>query len=199
MDELNRIIANNISTLRTLNKMTQSQLAEKLNYTDKLVSKWERGESAPNAFTLKQLSEIFGVTVDYLFTDHKNEEDSPKPKDEKDYRVSKRIVTAISICGTWLLAFLVFIILWIIDKPFLSIFVYTIPVSLIVLLVLNSVWNEGKRNCYIIAGLLVGIALAVYVALIKINCWQIFLLLIPAELIVLLCTKLKISKKFFKQ
>lgn len=199
MDELNRIIANNISTLRTLNKMTQSQLAEKLNYTDKLVSKWERGESAPNAFTLKQLSEIFGVTVDYLFTDHKNEEDSPKPKDEKDYRVSKRIVTAISICGTWLLAFLVFIILWIIDKPFLSIFVYTIPVSFIVLLVLNSVWNEGKRNCYIIAGLLVGIALTVYVALIKINCWQIFLLLIPAELIVLLCTKLKISKKFFKQ
>ena len=66
MEDLKKIIGNNITALRTSAKLTQSELADKLNYSDKSVSKWERGESAPDIFILKQIADIFGVMVDYL-------------------------------------------------------------------------------------------------------------------------------------
>ncbi|MBP5780548.1 MAG: helix-turn-helix transcriptional regulator, partial [Clostridia bacterium] len=68
MEEYKQIISNNISHLRRSKGMTQAELAEKLNYTDKAISKWERGESIPDAIVLKQIADMFGVSVDYLFT-----------------------------------------------------------------------------------------------------------------------------------
>lgn len=198
MDELNHIIAHNISTLRSANGMTQLELAEKLNYSDKLISKWERGDSAPNAYTLKQLSEIFGVTIDYLFRDHSEEEGAagvaaplPGPDAERMHRNNHRIITAISILSIWMLTLFVFIVLWIVLRPIWMVFVYAIPVSVITHLVLNSIWNKGKYNFFIISALLASICIVLYLALLSYNLWQIFLLLIPAELLVLLSTRLK--------
>ena len=57
-----------IKTLRKENGLTQSQLAEKLGVTDKAVSKWEVGEANPDISLLAKISEIFGVTIDYLLT-----------------------------------------------------------------------------------------------------------------------------------
>ena len=76
MNELKVTIANNIANLRKLNGITQSDLAQKLNYSDKAVSKWERGESLPDICVLKQIADSFGVTVDYLLDEHaeKNKE-----------------------------------------------------------------------------------------------------------------------------
>lgn len=185
--ELNEIIANNIYNLRNDRGMTQTELAEKLNYTDKLVSKWERGEAIPNAYALKQISEIFSVSMDYIFSSH---EDEAVPKESS---VSRRVITAISIMGIWTVDVLVFVILWITLRPMPSILFYAVPASIVTLLVLNSVWNKGKHNYMIIAALVSSIAATVYIALLKFNCWQIFILLIPAELVVLLCAKLKIK------
>ena len=71
MEDLKKIIARNIVDLRRANNMTQLELAEKLNYTDKAVSKWERGESLPDISVLKTIADLFGVKIDYLVTvDH---------------------------------------------------------------------------------------------------------------------------------
>ena len=66
MQELKNIIAKNIQECRNACGLTQLELAEKLNYSDKAVSKWERGESLPDISVLKKMSEIFGVSLDYL-------------------------------------------------------------------------------------------------------------------------------------
>lgn len=190
VEELNLIIANNIYALRTAALLTQSELAQKLNYSDKLISKWERGDAAPNAQTLKRLSEIFGVSIDYLFEDHRDACEAP-PQPRKFYR---HIVAWIAFCGIWLVSALIFIILWILYKPLPQVFVYTLPVSIITLLVMNSVWNRGRHNYPIIALLILSVISSVYVALRQFNPWQIFILLIPGELIVLLCAKLKRKK-----
>lgn len=206
MDDLNRIIAHNISTLRTSFGMTQLELAERLNYSDKLISKWERGDAAPNAQTLKQLSEIFSVSVDYLFTDHSGEEPAggaldaavltPGEDPEKTIRKNHGLITAISLIGIWALSLLGFIIAWMLGSPLWQIFVYVLPVCFITLLVLNSVWYRGKHNFYIISALIASIAAVIYVSLLKYNnYWQIFLLLIPAELLVLLSTRIKLPKR----
>ena len=68
MEDLKSIVARNIIALRRKHDMTQLELAEKLNYTDKAVSKWERGESLPDIVILKTIADLFGVTLDYLVT-----------------------------------------------------------------------------------------------------------------------------------
>ena len=74
MDELKSVVAENLKALRTTAGLTQGELAERLNYSDKAVSKWERGESLPDVQVLKQLADMYGVGVDYLLSsDHKTD------------------------------------------------------------------------------------------------------------------------------
>jgi transcriptional regulator with XRE-family HTH domain len=65
LEDLKVITASNIINLRTAKGMTQAELGELLSYSDKSVSKWERAEAVPDAYVLKKMSEIFGVSVDY--------------------------------------------------------------------------------------------------------------------------------------
>ena len=64
--ELKDIVAKNLVELRKIFGFTQLEKAEKLNYSDKAVSRWERAQAIPDAKVLLQLAELFGVTVDYL-------------------------------------------------------------------------------------------------------------------------------------
>ena len=66
MEEVKDIVAKNIHELRKKNNMTQLELAEKLNYSDKTVSKWEKGENSPDITVLVEIANIFGVSLDYL-------------------------------------------------------------------------------------------------------------------------------------
>ena len=75
MDDLKSAFAKNVSDLRNINGMTQLELAEKLNYSDKAVSKWERGESIPDISVVMQIADIFGVSVDYLLSTEHTEDD----------------------------------------------------------------------------------------------------------------------------
>ena len=73
MNDLKETISNNITKLRKEKKLTQFAFANELNYSDKAISKWERGESIPDVITLKQIADFFEVTVDYMLTKHENE------------------------------------------------------------------------------------------------------------------------------
>lgn len=188
MEDLKFITAANIISLRTKAGMTQAQLAEFLNYSDKSVSKWERAEAVPDAYVLKHMSEIFGVSVDYLLSSH-NAWEPISQKQKRRYR--SEIIVLISMVGIWTLAFFIFIIGWILGHLFWMVFIYAIPISLITLLVFNSVWEKGKRNYYIISTLVASIFVMFYLALLRWNPWQILLLIVPAELIVFLAFRVK--------
>lgn len=188
MEDLKFITAANIISLRTKAGMTQAQLAELLNYSDKSVSKWERAEAVPDAYVLKHMSEIFGVSVDYLLSSH-NDWEPISQKQKRRYR--SEIIVLISMVGIWTLAFFIFTIGWILGHLFWMVFIYAIPISLITLLVFNSVWEKGKRNYYIISTLVASIFVMFYLALLRWNPWQILLLIIPAELIVFLAFRVK--------
>lgn len=188
MEDLKVITASNIINLRTAKGLTQAELGELLSYSDKSVSKWERAEAVPDAYVLKKMSEIFGVSVDYLLSSH-DEWKPPKAKTEKPY--NSRIITAISIAGIWTAAFLIYIIGWVLELNWWLVFVYAFPVSLITLLVLNSIWEGGKNNRHIIYALVAGVFILVYLSLLRWNPWQILLLIIPAELIVFLAFRIK--------
>lgn len=188
MEDLKFITAANIISLRTKAGMTQAQLAELLNYSDKSVSKWERAEAVPDAYVLKHMSEIFGVSVDYLLSSH-NDWEPISQKQKRRYR--SEIIVLISMAGIWTLAFFIFIIGWILGHMLWLVFIYAVPISLITLLVFNSVWEDGKRNYYIVSTLVASIFVMVYLTLLRWNPWQLLLLIIPAELIVFLAFRVK--------
>lgn len=192
MENLKNIVSKNIIFLRTQNQMTQYELGEKLNYSDKAVSKWERAESIPDAYILKKMSELFHVSVDYILNDHSGKEEIHVVSPHNN----QLIITKISIVGIWTLALLAFIILWTCGYVEWLVFVYTVPISLIVLLVLNSIWGKLKNNFYIISLLVWSIIAAIYLSFIQYNWWLFFALGIPSELIIYFCFKLNKKQKY---
>ena len=183
MDDFKKVVAENIIKLRTSMNLTQAQLGEKLNYSDKSISKWERGESVPDVLVLKKIADMAGVTVDYIITPHDADEEVRAQK--KIHRYSRRFITLTVLAGIWALAVLVFVVLWMSGIFNWLVFIYAIPVSLITLLVLNSVWGDRTWNLYIISGLVWGIICSIYLTAIQYNWWQLFLLGIPAQIIII--------------
>ena len=137
LEELKLITASNLINLRTDAGLTQAELGAMLNYSDKTISKWERAEAIPDAFVLKQLGEIFHVTVDNLLTSHDEWKPIPteEPETEQVSYSTDRIIE-ISIIGVWTLALTAFVALWLADIIIWQIFVVALPVSTLVYLIL---------------------------------------------------------------
>lgn len=194
MDEFKRIVAKNITALRTSLNLTQAQLGEKLNYSDKSISKWERGDSVPDVFVLKKIADMSGVTVDWLLTDHGGEP-VRVPDAQRERRYSRRFITLTVIAGIWALAVLVFVVLWMTGTLSWLVFIYAVPVTLITMLVLNSVWGSRENNLYIISGIVWGIICSVYLSFLSHNWWQLFLPGVPAQIIILFAFSIKKKSK----
>ena len=67
MEDIKLIIAQNIVSLRKKHDLTQAELAEKLNYSDKAVSRWEHGDTLPDINVLYQLCDFYGIDMNTLF------------------------------------------------------------------------------------------------------------------------------------
>ena len=190
------IVAQNIFYLRTQNQMTQLELGEKLNYSDKAISKWERGDSVPDAYVLKRMSELFGVTVDYILTEHNEQE---RKVDTKPARIAKAMLANVIMIGIATVALLVYIILAIFHINYWQIFIYAVPAILIVGIVFSFILNNKVMGILSVSGLVWSILLVVYFALWSLRheyaTWMILLLGIPIQLIVIFSFKMKISIK----
>lgn len=178
MDDLKQIIADNISFYRREAGLTQAELAEKLSYTDKAVSKWERAESYPDIATLAAMAKLFGVSVNELIADRK------KAKKTKP-------LLCLLACGlVWLVATIVYVLLNIIvpelQKTWL-IFIYAVPVCAIVFLVFMAIW---KRRLLVLVGesvIMWSIAACIFLTLPSLtNGFFVFFLPIPLQLLAIL-------------
>ena len=165
MKDIKGIVAKNICELRQLNNMTQLELAEKLNYSDKAISKWERAESCPDVSVLVQIAELFGVTVDYLVKEEKQLPAISKSASD-EARYNRRAIAYISESCAWIVAIVAFIITTLILNQmtfqFLY-FAYALPVALIVKLVFNSVWFNPRHNYLIISILMWSLLAAIHI------------------------------------
>ena len=190
MDERKATIASNLIRLRLAAGMTQAEVGEKLNYSDKTISKWERGEVTTDVFVLMEIAALFDVSVDYLLKPHAEIEPIVYNKPQEPH-YNTRAITAIAVLGVWTLAFLVFLVLWWSGYVMWLLPVFAVPVSLVVLLVLQSVFHKGHGNRFIIAAIAVSLVTALYLTFLQNNPWQIFLLLIPISAIVFLSFRIK--------
>ncbi|MCR5307816.1 MAG: helix-turn-helix domain-containing protein [bacterium] len=191
MRDVRQIIAENLIELRKVNKLTQLELAEKLNYSDKAISKWERGESLPDVEILCQIAELYGVTLDYLVTkDHEEATIEYKISKERA-NVNKTIITWLSVFSAVLLVVLSYILVLTIAKVNLWIlYVWMIPLCSTLLLIFNCIWGNRKYR-YIILSILMWSMLASFaLQFMKYNIWLIFTLGAPGQVIILLIFQL---------
>lgn len=199
MQDLKFIIAKNIQKLRQEKGMTQVELAEKLNYSDKTISKWERGESLPDIVVLKNLADLFDVTLDYLVEEVHDEKLITRGMKEKNDVKNRYIITGTSIFMVALMASLIYVILAMIfpktNYPWLC-YVYAVPAALIVWLVFNSIWFNTRKNFFIVSLLVWSLLLALYLtfSMFGYYIWPILLVGIPAQLIIWMWSKIKNKK-----
>ena len=191
LSELKLVTASNIIKLRTDAGMTQAELGARLCYSDKSVSKWERGEAVPDAYVLTQLAEIFSVTVDFLLSSHDDWE-APKKKHRKELTgYSANIIVALVILSIWTTVLSVFVVLWLYDIIWWRIFIIAIPVSFAALIVLVCVFKLTDNLQHVIAAFVLSIFLLLYFMLPNPNPWQLFLIAAPAVGIVYLSCNIK--------
>lgn len=189
MEDLKPIIANNIIELRKQMNLTQAELAEKMGYTDKAISKWERGESIPDVLTLKALADTFGVTLNYL-----TEAEHPKNKTEIPRRTknNRLIISLLAAAAVWFIATVLFVYLKVYGASSVwLVFVGAVPVSMAVLLVFNSIWGKKVLN-FVIISVLVWSSLAfAYLMLLPYNLFLIFVIGIPIQVLIILWSQIK--------
>ncbi len=183
----------NIASCRKSARLTQAGLAEKLNYSDKAVSKWERGESVPDVLTLMQLSQLFGVSVDRLVGEPSLADSQlPEPEDTVPQKPAARkgIIQALSSTLVWFVALFFFVVISSmgISYSWLAFF-YAVPVNAIVLLSLRSAWHLYSWNMALISIIVWGCLTSLYVSLqvfLGISVWKLFLLGIPGQIAIFL-------------
>ena len=140
------VIAKNLVQLRTHAKLTQLQLAEMLNYSDKAVSKWERGEAIPDVRVLVQLAEIYNITVDDIVnSEHKSGRVRPKMNIGK----KRLLIALLSIGLVWFVATGIFMILYFVDstEPYAYLAYIVAPfASSIIGLIYSAKWGNSLSN-----------------------------------------------------
>lgn len=206
-EKLKKQVGPNIAAYRKRAALTQAGLAEKLNYSDKAVSKWERGESVPDVVTLVQLAELFEITVNDLLADpDKLPEKTGAVQQameqivEKTLRrkADKGIILKLSSVLVWFIALLVFVVMSSVglNRSWLA-FLYAVPVNAIVLLSLRSAWRDFRQNRLLISVIVWGVLVSLYVSLLvlaRLNIWKVLLLGIPGQIAVFLWFRMFLPK-----
>ena len=183
LTNLNQIVANNIIKYRKMSGLTQAELAEKLSFSDKSVSKWERGDAIPDLEVLIKLCDIFGITLNDIIS-------TRQPRQiKKWFSKQKHLLISLMSAGiVWLIATIAFVCLSlvtpVIENAWLC-FVIAVPSSAIVLFVFACIW--GKPIIQLIL-----LSIFIWTAFVSVcipfgqNIWLLLCIAIPLQVLAIL-------------
>jgi transcriptional regulator with XRE-family HTH domain len=199
MKDLQHILITNLMALRKERGLTQIELGEQVNYSDKTISKWENGDSCPNIEAVYRLAAFYGVSIDALLREDFSAEEPvvPTPVHEKPKpRYNRSVIGMLAIMVVWAVASLLFTIFRMtpIGVMAWTVFPWAVPASLIVALIFNSLWGNRRKN-YLIISLFVWSLLASLVFTVVFPLlWPLLLLGVPAQIAIILWSQLKRKK-----
>ncbi len=209
-ENLQQIIAQNITLLRRANGMTQAGLAEKLGYSDKSVSKWERADGVPDILCLKTMADLFGVTVDYMLTAEHPEPAPETPaaeevetavpgnirRAEREYTVSRRNIALLSVAGVWFLAVIASVVILLAGggaHAFVLPFAAALPITGLLLVIFNSLWGTRAWQFFAVTSLVLSVLFLTCYLLYPIHpeAWLLMLAGLPGALVVWLSCRVR--------
>ncbi len=189
------ILITNLIALRKSRSLTQIELGEKINYSDKTISKWENGDSCPNIEAIYRIAKFYDVSIDDLLSADFQAHGNAIAEKQRNY--SKLIISLLAIMAVWVIATIIFVAISLMNfaHPWM-IFIIATPASAIVALVFNSMWGNTRYNYLIISILLWTLLTTVFLSALKYASvmWVVFLIGIPIEIAIILWSQL-IGKK----
>ena len=198
--ELKKIIAKNLVTYRKQAHLTQAELAEKINYSDKNVSKWERAEGVPDVLVLCELAALYGVTVNDFLIEHV--EEPKKVNKTKSFWAKRWLITLLSAGLVFLIATIITVV-YLLADPYTSFpiakFTYlaALPVALIVVLVFSCIWGKLWQRCLTVSALVwtLCVLTQIILGLALSNAWLIYLVGAVLQVLVVLWYLLAFFRK----
>ena len=181
--EIKQNFSKNLILLRKAKGLTQLALAEKINYSDKSISKWERGDVLPDIVTFRMVADFFEVTVDDLIST------PSEPKVVK--RGNRVIITLLSCVGAFLCAFLVdrLMDVWGASEKSWLAYIYVLPVTGILWVVFSSIWFSLLSRFISVSYLVWMSGLALYLTMYQFayaNLWFLFIVCAIGEVLTIL-------------
>lgn len=167
------VVAKNLSELRKSKGLTQGELAKKLSYSDKSISKWEHGESIPDIEVLKRLCDFYGVTLDYLVHEGEQKQKMKEFRAHSGKESNKIVITLLSISVAWILAAAIFVGILTIDVANLGhyfhaswlAFVWAVPVSFIIAIIFYGIWGKRRWNSLLVSCLVWTLIASIYLTI----------------------------------
>ncbi len=194
-EKLKKVIGDNIAFYRKRNNLTQLQLAEKINYSDKAVSKWERGEGLPDIYVLNDLAELFKIEINDFLRE-------PKARSRRIFLRNKIVISIAYTCIIWLVAVLAYVCVNFLalsfNKEYL-IFSFALSLSFVLLLIFTCVWKNKFLIFIMYSGLIWTFLLNVFLILSIKNKGVIFIIGIPLQLMGMMWLIFKKNKKEAKE
>ena len=200
-ENLKLLVANNIAKYRKSKGLTQAELAEKLNYSDKSISKWERAEGFPDIFTLKELADFFGISVEDFFYD--------KPVSIKKRRAIKKeiLIPLLSVGIGWLVIATLFAVGEIFFHASIPhqwlLFIYVVPITGIILTVFAAIYRY--RTLVLVSESIIvwGVGLSIFLTAIALKndlngIWLVFVICGVLQILAILYYILKNDKISFR-
>ncbi len=188
MEEIKNTIANKLVTYRKAAKLTQLEVAEKLCYSDKAVSKWERGESIPDITVLKELANIYNISIEDLLSE--GEPKAKTPVTFKSFVKQRRFMVGVmSIGSIWVLATIIFVLVKMFSPSTAGVwlaYIYAIPASFALAFIYCELWWTNLYRCISLSGLFWTTALVLYLTLNMSNAWLLFLIPIPLQVLTII-------------
>ena len=196
------VLAKNIVFYRKSLNLKQSDLAAKLNYSDKAISKWERGEAVPDVLVLTQLAKLFGITIDKLCSEHKpgipqETEVAPKNKRTFTFLKNRLLISLMSVGLVWFVATMIVVFgnMFLPGNNYWLAFIYAIPCTIILLIIFNSIWGKRLYGFVLVSVLIWAIALCFYLSIPLERSNLIFWLAFPAQFIIILASFITTKNK----
>ena len=209
--DMNAIIGNNLLKLRKNMKLTQMEVAERFNYSDKSISKWEKGESLPSVEVLCELAQFYNVTLDDLTKENENPQILENKNLEKQATTrtprmfsTRLMVTLLSVGAVWLLATILFVVLKLcLNINYFMSFMWASVASCVVLIVFNSIWGRMRFLFPILTVLLWLLLASLQLQILiptNINIWPVYFLGIPLQILIILWgAMVKKPKGYYKK
>ena len=195
METLEKTFSKNLIKYRTLIGMKQSELAKRINYSDKSISKWERGEGLPDLKTTIKICEVFGISIDDILKE-KNDHKTKITKTVKTKNKKHFLISLLSASIVWLIATIVYVSLFIcqVNGPIWLPFIYAIPISSIIFIVFSSMWGKNLIQFLCISLFLWGTILSITLSISINNIWFICIIGAVCQFMIILWFALKTLK-----
>ncbi len=193
MSELKQIIAKNLIDLRKRKRYTQSDLANILQYSDKSISKWEKGDSLPDIEVLYSICNLYNVTLDYL-THEGSYEEKKEYHIKHAYARNKIIIVGLIVSLIWLCSISIYAyFLSYSNNNIWPVFVWAFPPTFLILIIFNSIWGRKKWKFPIITFLTWTTIVSIFLQFLYFNqnVWPIFLIGIPLQIAIILWSQMK--------